>query len=205
MTEIRDVIIIGGGVIGLSTAYQLARHSNLRITVLEKGLAPGEGSSGASSAVCRHRYSLPETIRLARDGIRAYRQWDRFTGLEKPLAGFHPDGVLWMPGDDSEWAKCEHQRMAGFGIRTEVLDDAELVSRFPAFSPCTQAPDILQAKHHDCKTGGMHLLESDGGWMDAPAGERWRVDGSDGCIDGPGHGLPPGRGGGAFSGRRCGY
>ncbi len=81
-----DVIIVGGGIIGLSTAWQIARRSSLKVAVLEKGAGVGEGSTGASSAVCRHRYSSDAMVTLARDGISAYRHWAQFAGLADPAA-----------------------------------------------------------------------------------------------------------------------
>ena len=76
-----DVIIVGAGIIGLSIAWQLARRSSLKVLVLEKGLSVGEGSTGASSAVCRFRYSRDEMVHLARDGIHAYQNWPEYTQL----------------------------------------------------------------------------------------------------------------------------
>ena len=81
-----DVVIAGAGIIGLSIAWQLARRSKLSIAVLEKGAGVGEGSTGASSAVCRTRYSLDDVVFLARDGINAYRHWSQFTSLSEPRA-----------------------------------------------------------------------------------------------------------------------
>jgi glycine/D-amino acid oxidase-like deaminating enzyme len=161
-----DVIIVGAGIIGLSIAWQLARRSQLSILVLEKGAGLGEGSTGASSAVCRHRYSRDSMVELARDGIALYRDWQTFTGLSAPRAGFHNDGVLWLAGADTEWAGREQQRMGQFGIRCEVLDDAELCRRFPGYNPCVLAPDLETGAPHDCRGGGSHLLELDGGYMD---------------------------------------
>ena len=117
-----DVLVVGAGIIGLSVAWQLARRSRLRVAVLEKGIGVGEGSTGASSAVCRFRYSLDNTVLLARDGIAAYRDWASFTGLAAPRATFQNDGVLWLLGDDHSWAPAEAARMATFGVRAEVLD-----------------------------------------------------------------------------------
>jgi glycine/D-amino acid oxidase-like deaminating enzyme len=161
-----DVIIIGAGIIGLSIGWQLARRSKLSILVLEKGAGLGEGSTGASSAVCRHRYSLDTMVELARDGIDLYRDWQNFTGLSEPRAGFHNDGVLWLAGTDTEWAGREQQRMGQFDVRCEVLDDAELCRRFPGYNPCILAPDLETGEPHDCLGGGRHLLELDGGYMD---------------------------------------
>ena len=97
-----DVVIVGAGIIGLSIAWELARRSDLAIAVLEKGAGTGEGSTGASSAICRYRYSMDEMVQLASDGIGAYRDWQAYTGLSEPLAAFQNDSVLWMPGSDTQ-------------------------------------------------------------------------------------------------------
>ena len=164
-----DIAIIGAGIIGLSIAFQLARRSKLKIIVLDKGAGVGEGSTGASSAVCRTRYSLDDMLLLARDGIAAYRDWQSFTGLCQPRATFHNHGVLWMPGSDTQWASTEHARLQSHGIASVVLDDAELLARFPCFNTCTLAPDLESAEKHPCQGGGRQLLELDGGYMDPVA------------------------------------
>lgn len=161
-----DVVIAGAGIIGLSIAWELARRSELKIAVLEKGAGLGEGSTGASSAICRHRYSMDEMLRLASDGISAYRNWPAYTRLSSPRAAFQNDGVLWMPGSNTAWADAEHARLQGFGIASAVLDDDELKARFPALSACTIAPDTETGEPHACRGGGRHLLELDGGYMD---------------------------------------
>lgn len=164
--DTRDVVIVGAGIIGLSIAWQLVRRSGLRITVLEKGSGVGEGSTGASSAVCRFRYSTDEMVSFARDGINAYRNWQEFTGLAEPRAEFNNDGVLWMPGSNTAWADREHERMQRLGIATEVLDDQQMGERFPAFSSCTIAPDTVTGEPHECRGGSRNLFELDGGYID---------------------------------------
>ncbi|HEX6218304.1 MAG TPA: FAD-dependent oxidoreductase [Sphingomicrobium sp.] len=166
MRETADVVIIGAGIIGLNIAFQIVRRSALKVIVLEKGVGLGEGSTGASSAVCRHRYSRAEMVALARDGIDAYRNWQDYLGLSEPRARFHNHGVLWLAGGDSMEPTGEQQRLAGFGVRSEVLDDAELQRRFPAMNPCILPPDTLSGSNHECRGGGNHLLETDGGYID---------------------------------------
>lgn len=161
-----DVIIVGAGIIGLATAWQLARRSPMRIAVLERGPGVGEGSTGSSSAVCRFRYSRDETVCLARDGIAAYRDWAIFTGLAAPRATFHNEGVLWLLGDDREWAPAEASRMAAFGVRAEALETGEVRERFPSINPCCRAPDPEHGEEHDCVDAGLAFFEPDGGYMD---------------------------------------
>ena len=171
-----DVVIAGGGIIGLCIAWQLARRSSLSIAVLEKGGGVGEGSTGASSAICRVRYSNDEMLLLARDGIQAYRHWGAFTRLGNPAADFHEDGVLCMPGSDRDWADAELPRMHSFGVAAAVLDDDDMAERFPALSTCTLAPDLETGEMHQCEGGSRNLLEIEGGHVDPMAAMRDLVE-----------------------------
>ncbi|MGI9295423.1 MAG: NAD(P)/FAD-dependent oxidoreductase, partial [Pseudomonadales bacterium] len=161
-----DVVIIGAGVIGLSIARQISRCSKLSIVVLDKSPAVGAGSTGASSAVLRHRYSYPAMVQLARDGIHAYRHWQSFTELSAPRARFEADSVLWLAHPKSNWAAEEQQRLQAAGIRAAVLDDASLQKRYPSLNPCCRGLDIRAGEEHECQGGGEHLLELDGGHID---------------------------------------
>lgn len=166
MTETADIVIIGAGIIGMCAAHQLSRRTTAKIIVLDKGAGPGEGSTGASSAVCRYKYTHSQMVRLAKDGINAYRNWPEFLGLEEPLAKFHADGVLWLADGRREWPERESKRLGDFGIRTAVLDDRAVKERFPALNPCATSPDYAAAEPHQCGAGGQHLLELDGGYFD---------------------------------------
>jgi glycine/D-amino acid oxidase-like deaminating enzyme len=119
MGETADIVVIGAGIMSMSTAFQIARRSGARVIVLEKGVGPGEGSTGASSAVCRFRYSNAEIVRLARDGIAAYRNWPDFLGNAAPNARFQNVGVLWL-SDERDWALREAARLGPLGIRAEA-------------------------------------------------------------------------------------
>lgn len=166
MADHPDIIIIGAGIIGLCIAHQISRRSDARILVIEQGIGLGEGSTGASSAVCRHRYSLDETMMLARDGVNAYRHWQEFLALDEPVAHFQNDGVLWITANGQAWADEEQRRMNKNKIRAEVLDGDELKKRFPALSSCTIEPDIRRGTSHNCVEDEGFLYETDGGFFD---------------------------------------
>lgn len=166
MSDTADIVIIGAGVIGLCAALQLARRSDAKIVVVDKGLGPGEGSTGASSAVCRCKYTRPEMVRLAKDGVNAYRYWPEFLGIDDPVAVYHRIGVLWMADGRNDWPDKEVERLGGLGVRAVALDDDDVTQRFPALNPCSMEPDLTSAQPHECGAGGRHLLETDGGYFD---------------------------------------
>lgn len=166
MSETVEVVVIGAGIIGLCTAYQLARRAAGRILVLEKGSGLGEGSTGASSAVCRFRYSRDEMVQLARDGIRAYQSWSEFLELKDPLAAYYREGVLWLSDGDPDWPDREVERLARFGISSAALDETQVRECFPALNPCIRAPDFSSGEPHECRYDGRHFLEIDGGYVE---------------------------------------
>lgn len=171
-----DIVVAGAGIIGLNIAYQCARRGSQRILILDRGAGVGEGSTGASSAVCRHRYSADNLTTVARDGIFAYRHWQEYVGLTSPRASFQNEGVLWMPCDQGDWAPRESQRLTGLGIRSEVLSADDTRARFPAFSNCTRPPNLLTGESHDCDHQGLNLLELDGGYIDPVSAAQDLVD-----------------------------
>ncbi|MCZ6502995.1 MAG: FAD-dependent oxidoreductase [Gammaproteobacteria bacterium] len=166
MNSRADVIVIGAGIIGLCSAFQIRKRSSLSVLIFEQGASLGEGSTGASAAVCRHRYSYDEMVELARDGIHAYRQWPRFIGTDQPLAQFQNDGVLWLSDGGDSWANRESKRLEEAGIRTNIVDAADIKSRFPALNPCSLQPDTESGEAHDCNAGTSYLFEVDGGYFD---------------------------------------
>lgn len=164
-----DVVVIGGGIVGLSIAHQLALRSRLRVVVLEKGPAVGGGSTGASSACLRLRYTHLETIRLARAGLDAYSRWAEFTGLDVPRAGFVHTGVLWMLGEDAASVERERDRLGALGASAEVLDARNVRDRFPRLSTCGEPFDPL-GEAHACLEHPTYLYECEGGYCTDPVG-----------------------------------
>ena len=85
MTHTADVVVIGGGVNGVSIAYALAGRG-VRVVLVEKG-ALASGASGRSSALVRMHYTNEWDARLAWASFPVFRNWRRADG--RP-AGLHP-------------------------------------------------------------------------------------------------------------------
>jgi sarcosine oxidase subunit beta len=74
-----DILIVGGGVMGTSIAWHLARRKAGRVVLLEKSYL-GAGSSGKSGAIIRQHYSNKLTALMAQKSLRVYEQFDQIVG-----------------------------------------------------------------------------------------------------------------------------
>jgi sarcosine oxidase subunit beta len=69
-----DVVVIGGGVHGLATAYYLAaNHGVRRVAVVDKGYIGG-GGSGRNTAIVRSNYLTPEGVAFYDRSLELYRR-----------------------------------------------------------------------------------------------------------------------------------
>ena len=162
----QSVVVVGAGIIGASIAYQLARRSSAVVTVVDKGIGPGAGSTGASSSISRCRYSHPEMINLALSGQRLYRDWHTFTNLDEPRASLHESGVLWMMGETASTTDAQVSRLRSCGAEAEALGPDELRKRFPSLSACAAPVDLSLETEHLCRDGQSFLFEPTGGYVD---------------------------------------
>src|SRR5215216_5800926 len=95
-----DVLVVGGGVIGLATAVFCRRVGMRRVLVIEAARLAAAASGGAGGALAPALHQLsdpPAFVALARASLALYRQldqdWDRALGLER-MAGLQllPEG-----------------------------------------------------------------------------------------------------------------
>jgi sarcosine oxidase subunit beta len=125
MTGRYDVIIVGGGMLGLSTAYHLARRG-ARALVLEAGELGG-GSSGACTgrAQVAEGHLDPLNLRLIREGLA------RLETLEQELGAvfeWRRIGFLALINSQHLWDEwtARAAQLTAAGIPTELLDQAAL-------------------------------------------------------------------------------
>ena len=90
MRETADVVIIGGGVMGCSILYHLARKGVTRSLLLERDVL-GSGSTGRSQAICRMHYSNPVTASMAWESLKVFANFDDVVG---GASGFVKTGYL---------------------------------------------------------------------------------------------------------------
>jgi glycine/D-amino acid oxidase-like deaminating enzyme len=166
-SESADIVIIGGGIMGMAIAFQVARRSKMSVVVLEKGSGLGEGSTGGCSAVTRQRYTMAENVRIARDGNVVWRNWSEYTGLSDPVGRFHDIGVLWMMNQSVVEVAADRDRLVAEGIDAVMVDAAELAELYPGLSACMVPFDLTGEVEHECADGDAFLIERDTGFFDA--------------------------------------
>jgi sarcosine oxidase, subunit beta len=170
-----DIVVIGAGIIGSSIAYQLARRG-ISVVVVDKGRGPAEGSTGASSSICRAKYTNPEVIRLAAHGLQAFGNWGDFTGLAEPRSGLQNVGVLWILGADHSSVTAEVARLGAQGVAAEALGPDSVAERWPALSTCAVPFDMTGEIEHVCGPGEAYLFESGGGYADPVGANQDLID-----------------------------
>jgi sarcosine oxidase subunit beta len=123
-----DVVVIGGGVNGCSTAYHLAKAGVKKVVLVEKGHV-ASGPTGLSSGVVRQYYTLEPLAMMARDSVKVLEHFSDIIGGE---SGFVQCGIVFMNGPLDEDVMREsvemHQRI---GIKERLLSAAELVQMEP--------------------------------------------------------------------------
>src|SRR4249920_2763051 len=90
MTTTADIIIIGGGVMGASIAYHLAKQGDSQVVLLERH-ALCNGTTGRSGAIVRQHYSNEYTIRMARDCLVVFQHFNELIGGD---CGFVTTGMI---------------------------------------------------------------------------------------------------------------
>ena len=97
-----DFVVIGGGVIGTSIAYHLARFGAGSVLLLERAQLGG-GTTAQSSCLVRTHYSVPENVALAKAGRDILADFARYLDDAEADSGFTRCGMMIVapPGERS--------------------------------------------------------------------------------------------------------
>lgn len=131
MNDRLDAIIIGGGIIGAATAFELAKRG-YRTLNLDKLPAAGSGPTGNSCAIVRAYYSSWEGVAMAREGFSYWDDWQNYLGVEDDfgMARYMRCGSLLLKA-----AGKHHEKALAFydqlGVEYEEWDTEEIGRRYP--------------------------------------------------------------------------
>ena len=121
-----DVAVIGAGVFGAWTAYQLTRAGKAVVLVDAYGPGNSRASSGGESRIIRMGYG-PDQI-YTRMAQRSFMLWKELLGSS---ALFQASGVLWLANENDAYCEATLQTFRQENVRHVKLNRPELARRYP--------------------------------------------------------------------------
>ena len=130
MKRSADVVIIGGGCMGASVAYHLARRGVTDVVLVEREKLLATGSTGRNAGGVRHQFSNEANIRLSIESIGLL---ERFADEVGQPIDFHQHGYLFLLASPQsvDVFRRNVAMQRNLGIDVEWLDAAEAARRAP--------------------------------------------------------------------------
>lgn len=130
-TRTADVVVIGGGVMGCSTAYNLVSQGARNVVLLEKG-AICSGGTAKSCAIVRTHYSVRANMVHAVESLKIFRDFGETVGGE---SGFQRTGYLILgPEEHRKPMEAVFQDQKELGIDTATITREEAREIYPLFN-----------------------------------------------------------------------
>jgi FAD-dependent oxidoreductase domain-containing protein 1 len=132
VSEHFDVVIVGGAIVGSSTAYYLRKNGfKGSIAIIEKDPSYKQSCTALSWGGIRRQFSTPENIRLSEFGLKLIRNLKAEFGPDAEI-GFKEQGYLVMASEASVPVLEENAKLQkSMGADTVLLSGDALAKRFP--------------------------------------------------------------------------
>ncbi len=133
MKSTSDVVIIGGGCMGASTAYHLACLGIQNVVLLEREAQLAVGSTGRNAGGVRHQFSTRQNIQLSMESIRLMERFEEEVGY--PM-DFHQDGYLFLLStpESVETFRRNIALQRSLGVEVDLVTPSEAVRLAPGLS-----------------------------------------------------------------------
>jgi len=133
MGKSADAVVIGGGIIGMSVAFYLAKANYGKIIVLEKENLLGSGATSKAAGGIRAQFSTKENIEMSMLSEKLFVEFENETG-QKAL--FDQVGYMFLLEEDADVASfkkaCELQK--SLGLNVELLKPEDIGQYAPHVS-----------------------------------------------------------------------
>ena len=126
-----DVVIIGGGIVGSSIAYQLTAKGCRNVLVIERESAQGKGSTGKSMGGVRAQFSTPVSIQMSLYSIPFYASFEERMGYP---CDYRPQGYLFCATTEQQMAylRTNYSQQVKMGLKdVRLMKGEEIRTMFP--------------------------------------------------------------------------
>ncbi|MBF0201952.1 MAG: FAD-binding oxidoreductase [Desulfamplus sp.] len=132
-----DVIIMGGGIMGSSTAYHLLKaEPSLKVVVLEKDLSYEKASTALSMVNARIQFSLSENVQISQYAFEVLENFEDEMAVDgvKPAIFYRREGNLFLYDEKMEpAAKRAFDMQRDLGCTVEWWSPEKIKERYPIY------------------------------------------------------------------------
>src|SRR6266487_523894 len=145
----QNIVIVGAGIVGLSTAYALLAQGMRNVTVLEQEVVDhARSSSHGFSRLLRFEYGSDAFYsNMVRLSLKRWKNLERVAGRTL----YTPTGLLVLGNEDDTFTQSSYRVIRGLGLPAEQLAKEDCRLRFPQFD--TRPYDAL---HYNHEAGILH-------------------------------------------------
>src|SRR5579871_4394464 len=120
MPKSADVVIIGGGIVGSSIAYQLTSSGCRDVVILERESSQGKGSTGKSMGGVRAQFSTPVSIQMSLYSIPFFRDFEATLGHP---SGYRAQGYLFVATAERhlQYLRANFEKQVAAGLTTASM------------------------------------------------------------------------------------
>jgi sarcosine oxidase subunit beta len=161
-----EVLVIGGGISGMASAYYLSKHDDVEVTLLEQGENIGHGSTPRAAGGMRSLYSTAIHVNLSLESLKVWNSFEETFGIS---IDFNNHGYLFGVTDRTQY---EYLRKDVFmqnqlGAETEFITPEEATEYNPGlktdrYMAMAWDPLASQADPHACLQAFSQLARENG-------------------------------------------